>query len=255
MNLHLRSFFAGPGGRRRTPDSIITLERDLRALRSDAALLDPCNCRCPERHIEFLVRRKEGIPAPVEPIRCPACEIERLIAQHRAQLSVLTAPPAPPSPVLVPAAVDTPGYRPLPDAPPLSADDHLLLMPDAPKAPVAPEAADVNAETQSVEVTALRQALGEGDTATLPAVPEPVGAVRPVIATTADHLEPAHAQVPPVPRQIPVHLIPQQRVTWNPFRDRDTEPDPLAGDDLKALVSPSGLPGENCWQTVSLTKV
>lgn len=247
MNLHLRGLFAGPGGRRRTPDSIITLERDLRALRSDAALLDPCNCRYPERHITFLVRRPEGIPAPVAPIRCPACEIERLIAQHRAQLSVLTAPPAPPSPVLVPAAVDTPGYRPLPDAPPLSADDHLLLMPDAPKAPVAPEAADVNAETQSVEVTALRQALGEGDTATLPAVPETA------IVTTADHLEPAHAKVPP--RDIPVHLIPQQRVTWNPFRDRDTMPNSLAGDDLKALASPSSLPGTTCWQTVSLTKV
>ena len=255
MNLHLRNLFAGPGGRRRPPDSIITLERDLRALRSDAALLDPCSCRCPERHIEFLVRRKEGIPAPVEPVRCPACEIERLIAQHREQLAVLTAPAAPPSPVVIPAAADVEGSAFATPVQTVVPDPRLRIIADTPPAPDDSEGADVDAETQAVEVTALRQAIGEGDTATLPAVPEPVGAVRPVIATTADHLEPAHAQVPPVPRQIPVHLIPQQRVTWNPFRDRDTEPDPLAGDDLKALVSPSGLPGENCWQTVSLTKV
>ncbi len=251
MNLHLRSLFAGPGGRRRAPDSIINLERDLRALRSDAALLDPCSCRCPERHIEFLVRRKEGIPAPVEPVRCPACEIERLIAQHRAQLAVLTAPAAPPSPVLVPAAADLEGSA---FAAPQAAADRALvpdprlrIIADTPTAPAECEGADVNAETQAVEVAALREVLGEGDTAKLPAVPEAA------IVTTADHLEPARAKVPPMPRDIPVHLVPQQRVTWDPFRDH--EADPLAGDDLKALVSPSGLPGENCWQTVSLTKV
>jgi hypothetical protein len=194
MNIHLPNPFKGSGSRRITPESHVVLERENRRLRDNAARLDPCVCRAPRPHVEFLVRRPDGAIAPVHPFLCPACRIDQL----NAQLAVLTAPPAPGGPVLVPAPADvaesafaTPAPEPVPE-------QVLRIVADTPTAPAASEAADVNAETQQVPVAALREAVGEGDTAQFPVVPDQ-RSVRPVTAVTADHLEPARVNVPPKP--------------------------------------------------------
>lgn len=235
MNIHIPHLFKGPGARRRTPESQAAMERENRQLRGDAARLDPCACRAARPHVQFLVRRPDGASPSVEPLDCPACEIDRL----NSRLSVLTAPSAPPSALLLPAAVDSPDFQPLPAAPLVSADNHLLIMPDAPEATETVPIVDVTAETQATDVQALRDAIGLGDTATLPAVrDEPQGAVRRVLPITADQLRPARADVPP--KLPPAHLVKQQRVTFEPWlRPREDAPDPLAADDLKTKA-PAG---------------
>lgn len=234
--MKLTSLFAGSGSRRRSSDSIGQLERENRSLRSDVSRLDPCECRRPDHHVTFLVRRPEGMAAPVVPYHCPACELDRLQAQHRAQLAVLTAPPAPPSPVLVPAAADLPGSAFAEPEPPAVADPRLRIVADTPTAPAESEAADVNAETQAVAVSALWDAIREGDTARLPAIVDQQ-VTAPVVAepSSAEHLEPAHAKVPPKP-PLADPVLP---VTWG------VDPDATVGfatSDLKDQVSTSALP-------------
>ncbi len=244
----------GGGRRRRTPESYTALEEENRALRGTASRLDPCECRRPDHHVTFLVRRPEGVPAPVVPYRCPACELDRLQAQHRAQMAVLTAPVAPPSPVLVPAAADLPGSAFVEPEPPVVADPRLRIVADTPTAPAESEAADVNADTQAVAVSALWEAIGEGETAQLPAIVDPQPAA-PVVTepSSAEHLERARVPVPPKPKMPPVHLVEQQLVTWKPTF---APVDPLAAEDLKATVSAAAVLASPGWQSarVSLSK-
>jgi hypothetical protein len=189
---------------------------------------------------------------------CPWCQAELLASENvglRLELDLMR-PPAPAGEPLVAALAEDPRscFAGMDHDVPSAFVEPLIHEP-APVAAPPYEPANVWAETEATDVSALRAAaaLDPGDTAKLAVVAPvpPVPPHPPAIATTADHLEPAHAKRPP---EMPVHLVEQQLVTWNPFRDRDTEPDPLAGDDLKALVSPSSLPGTTCWQTVSLTK-
>lgn len=247
MNIHIPNPFKGSGGRRRSDESWDALTAEL----SEAQrLLKPMKgaicCGCPAGiHGQFWVYSQTVV-------RCPWCEIGRLRALEATSVVVVPAPPA--GPPMVPAAVDTPEFRPLPDAPLVSADNQLLLMPDAPAAPVESEGADVNAETQAVSRADLLAAMGEGDTTQLPAVPEQ-GPVRRVVAVTADQLQPAQAHVPP--KLPPAHLVKQQLVTFEPWlRPREDAPDPLAVDDLKATVSAAAVPASPGWRSerVSLSK-
>lgn len=244
MNIHIHNPFKGSGSRRATPESHTVLERENRQLRGDAARLDPCECHAPRQHVQFLIRRPTGTTAPERPLVCPACEIDRL----RGQLSVLTAPRAPQSPVLVPAAADVPESAFATPEPAVAADPRLRIVADTPAAPVDCEAADVNAETQPVSLAAVRQAVGEGDTTQLPAVPEQ-GAVRKVAAVTADQLQPAQAPVPP--KLPPAHLVRQQRVAWGV-----KAVDPLACDDLKPVAPATAVLAVPGWRSerVSLSK-
>ncbi len=252
--MKLTSLFVGPGSRRRSTDSVIVLERENRSLRGEVSRLDPCECRRPQQHVAFLVRRPEGLPAPAVPPRCPACELDRLQAQHRAQMAVLTAPVAPPSPVLVRAAADVPGSVFAEPEPPVVADPRLRIVADTPTAPAESEAADVNADTQAVAVSALWEAIGEGETAQLPAILDPQPAA-PVVTepSSAEHLERARVPVPPKPKMPPVHLVEQQLVTWKPTF---AKADPLAAEDLKATVSAAAVLVSPGWQSarVSLSK-
>ena len=240
MKINL-SLIHGGGRRRRTPESQAAMERENRQLRSNAARLDPCECRARKPHVQFLVRRPDGAVAPVRPFDCPACEIDRL----KGQLSVLTAPRAPQSPVLVPAAADVPESAFATPEPAVAADPRLRIVADTPAAPVECEAADVNAETQPVSLAAVRQAVGEGDTTQLPAVPAQ-GAVRKVTPVTADQLQPAQAPVPP---KLPPAQ--QQRVDWGA-----KAVDPLACADLKAVAPATAVLAVPGWRSerVSLSK-
>ena len=247
MNIHIPNPFRGSGSRRITPESHTVLERENRQLRSDAGRLDPCECHADEPHVQFLVRRPDGAVAPPAPFDCPLCEINRL----NARLSVLTAPSAPPSATTVPAPADVPGSAfaaPLPEP---ALDPRLRIVADTPAAPVDSEGADVNAETQAVSRADLLAAMGEGDTTQLPAVPEQ-GPVRRVLAVTADHLEPAHADMPPK-TLVPAHLVEQQLVTWRPTF---APADPLAAADLKTTVSAAAILASPGWRSerVSLSK-
>jgi hypothetical protein len=229
MNIKLGNLIHGGGRRRATTESYADLGKENRQLRDDASRLDPCMCQNPGRHVEFLIRRPVGATAPVVPFGCPACLVDQLRGQHRAQLSVLTAPSAPPSPVLVPAAADVVGSAFAEPALVAVSDPRLRIVADTPSAPDESEASDVNAETQAVAVSSLWDAIGEGATTLLPAVDEPSSAV---------HLENAVAAVPPKPQFPPAHLVEQQLVTWRPTFAAD----PLAHDDLKAEVTTGGLP-------------
>jgi hypothetical protein len=132
------------------------------------------------------------------PSWCPWCSTGRLYRQLQQMpaLGVQVGAPLVPAPADVPgSAFATPALEP-------AEDPRLRIVADTPAAPAVSEAADVNAKTQAVPVAALRQAVGEGDTMQLPAVPNQA-AVRPVVAVTADHLEPARTKVPPKPDRPP----------------------------------------------------
>ena len=234
MNIHIPNPFKGSGGRRRSDESWDALTAEL----SEAQrLLKPMQgaicCGCPAGiHGQFWVYSRTVV-------QCPWCEIGRLRAREASSVLVVAAPPA--GPPMLPAAVDSPGFQPLPPAPLVSADDQLLLMPDAPTAPAECEAADVNAQTQAMDASELRApaALDPGSTTQLPTVRDkPQGAVRPVLAVTADQLKPARTDVPP--KLPPPHLVEQQLVTFKPWlKQQGDAPDPLAGDDLKAQAPAS----------------
>jgi hypothetical protein len=164
MNIKLGNLIHGGGRRRATTESYADLGKENRQLRDDASRLDPCMCQNPGRHVEFLIRRPVGATAPVVPFGCPACLVDQLRGQHRAQLSVLTAPSAPPSPVLVPAAADVVGSAFAGPALVAVSDPRLRIVADTPPAPDESEASDVNAETQAVAVSSLWDAIGEGET-------------------------------------------------------------------------------------------
>jgi len=235
--MNLTGFFKGSGGRRRSDESWIALTDQLsEAQRLLAPLKDAIRNTCAAGiHGPFWVQQKAPVP-------CPWCHINRL--QNREVAQVVIAPALPAGRPMVPAAVDVLGFEPLPEAPLKSADDQLLLMPDAPEFPAEVEAADVNAETQAVAVSSLWAAIGEDRTAMLPAVDDPSAAV---------HLQPAADTVPPKPRQPPLppaHLVEQQLVTWKPKLPGD----PLASDDLKTVAPATGVPGTGGWQSVQLTR-
>jgi hypothetical protein len=223
--MSLSSILHGGGRRRRTVEHPLELERLNRDLRNEAARLDPVECRTPDRHVEFLVRRPAGAPAPVLPLRCPACEIERREAQYRAQLSVLTAPQIPPGHVLVAAPADLPGSAfGEPEAQSEPVTEELRIVADTPTAPAECEAADVNAQTQATDVTALRAAVGLSDTAVLPVVAMPPEQPREPVDTSAVRLEAAR-------------MVPQL-----------ADPDRLVGfatSDLKDAVTVASLPGRS----------
>jgi hypothetical protein len=231
MNIKLGNLIHGGGRRRATTESYADLGKENRQLRDDASRLDPCMCQNPGRHVEFLIRRPVGATAPVVPYGCPACLIDHLTAQHRAQMSVLTAPPVPPSELMLPAAVDTPGFEPLPDAPLRSADDRLLLMPDAPAAAEEVPIANVNEETQPVAVSDLWAAIGEGATTLLPEVDDP---------SSAPHLEAAAAAVPPKPTYPPAHLPERQLVPWGTGRTGVSPTDLSQGRTARVVLGKGG---------------
>lgn len=188
---------------------------------------------------------------------CPWCQAELLASENvglRLELDLMR-PPAPVGEPLVPALAEDPRscFSGMDHNVPSAFVEPLIHEP-APVAAPPYEPANVWADTEATDVSALRAAaaLDPGGTARLAVVAPvpPIPPRPPAIATTADHLEPAHAKVPP--HDIPVHLVPQQRVTWDPFGDH--EADPLAGDDLKLWVRPGSASLPSAGIPVRLTK-
>lgn len=166
--MNLLSLFHGGGKRRKSDENWDELEGRLstaeaRAKKVKGAILYTCPQPDPARqHGDYWVYAQN--------VACPWCEIARL----REQIQLLVTRPTPrPGGISVQAPAD--GAR-------------ISIPADEP-------ATDVNAKTQAVDVAELRNAMGEGDTQTLPVVPAPVTAV------------------------LPLHLAPLPPITWGPGRD------------------------------------
>ena len=232
MNIKLGNLLHGGGTRRKSDESWADLQRQLSYAQYllktlNGAVRNTCQAGL---HGPFWVVQKTPVP-------CPWCEIGRLRAAQVAQ--VVIAPALPAGQPRVPAAVDRPDFQPLPDAPLTSADDRLLLMPDAPVAAEEVPIADVNAETQAVAVSDLWKTIGEDATTLLPAVVAPV---LPVVAepSSSGHMEPARVDTPPDPRLPPAHLVEQQLVTWGTDRTDVTPADLSQGRTALVVLGKGG---------------
>lgn len=218
--MNLTGLFHGGGRRRRSDESWDDLTGRLseteRKLAHAERLLEPLKstvCVFCQVHGRFWVQQ------PV-PVPCPWCEIGRLRGRQLTEMVI--APALPAGQPLVPAPADLPGSvftEPEPVTPGVEAP---RIVADTPAGPAESEAADVNAETQAVAVSALWEAIGEDRTTLLPAVDDP---------SAAPHLEPAHAEVPPMPLYKP------------PGAPLDDPLPPIRwGTGLHGDVSPSAVP-------------